>query len=300
MTKADCNVSNCNFEGLPLFTIVMPSLNQVKYLEDAIQSVISQGYPNLEFIIIDGGSTDGSVEIIRRYQDHLDYWVSEPDSGQCGAINKGFALATGDWMAWLNSDDIYLPGALWLVAGTIQANAGCNWVVGSVDVSDVQLHRLGVFEPVCRTDDWMDFVCTKRKNGASLPQPGSFWSRRAWEVAGPLDETLHYAMDHEYWGRLAHYGFRPLCLQKSVAVFRQHMQSKTANGVRGFIADERRVIDNWIERVSATEERILINYRRTLKLRFIFNRLQQRIYFWLTTLHCVVKRSKKEISHSAD
>jgi len=279
---------------LPKITVITPSYNQSAFLEATIRSVLHQHYPNLEYIIIDGGSTDGSVDIIRRYQDHLAYWVSEPDRGQCHAINKGLSIATGDWLAWLNSDDILLPGVLLEVARAIQDNDGCNWIVGAVEFTDVSLNPTAKFKPVCNTDDWLDFVCTKRKNGTALPQAGSFWSRKAWDVAGQLDETLHYAMDHEYWGRLAYHGFRPICLQQTLAMFRLHPHGKTAQGDRNFIADERKVLDNWINRTNGPEARILINYRRTLKMRFIVLRIQRLVNRYLAPLRCVVNKCCKD------
>lgn len=287
-------------ELAPRITIVTPSYNQAAFLEATILSVLNQDYPNLEYIIIDGGSTDGSVEVIRSYQDRLAYWISEPDRGQCHAINKGFALATGDWLAWLNSDDIYLPGALWEVARIIQAKRECNWVVGVVEYADAALKQLGVFAPVCDTDNWLDFVCTKRKNGTALPQAGSFWSRKAWNAAGQLDESFHYAMDHEYWGRLAYHGFRPICLKQPLAMFRLHKQAKTARGYGNFLDEERKVIDNWIVRSTAYEARILNYYRRTLKLRFLLRRIQNQINCYVAPLRNIAQRCCKVNKHNAD
>lgn len=285
---------------MPRVTIVTPSFNQANYLEATIRSVLMQNYPNLEYMVIDGGSTDGSVDIIRRYQDRLAYWVSEPDLGQSHAINKGFALATGDWLAWLNSDDIYLPGALSEVARVIQANKKCNWIVGAVEFVDGDLNPIGSFVPVCKTEDWLDFVCTKRKNGTALPQSGSFWSRKAWDAAGQLDETLHYVMDHEYWGRLAHHGFRPVCLLQPLAMFRLHQQGKTAQGDGNFVAEERRVLGNWIEKATASESRILINYLSTLKLRFLLRRMQHQMNRCLALLRCIAHRYRITVKHFAD
>jgi glycosyltransferase involved in cell wall biosynthesis len=287
-------------KSLPRITVVTPSYNQAAFLEATIHSVLKQDYPNLEYIIIDGGSTDGSIDIIRRYQDRLAYWVSEPDHGQCHALNKGFVLATGDWLAWLNSDDIYLPGALFEVARAINANECCNWVVGAVEFSDVDLNSLGAFAPVCNTDDWLDFVCTKRKNGTALPQSGSFWSRKAWEVAGHLDETFHYAMDHEYWGRLAYHGFRPICLKQPLAMFRLHKQAKTAKGDGNFLDEERKVIDSWIVRSSAFEARILIDYRRTLKVRFLLRSVQHKMNCCLAPLRSIAERFRKAMKCYVD
>lgn len=292
LINIDVDADQYGSNNWPRITIVTPSFNQGSFLEETIRSVVFQGYPNLEYIIIDGGSTDCSVDIIRRYETKITYWISEPDRGQCHALNKGFSMATGDWFAWLNSDDVFVPGALWMVAKTILSHAGCNWVVGAVDFTDVDLKSIGIFKPVCNTDDWLDFVCTKRKNGTALPQSGSFWSHRAWGVAGQLDETLHFAMDHEYWGRLAYHGFRPVCFQQSIALFRQHPQAKTARGDANFIVDEQKVIDNWIGKVSATDSQMLINYRRTLRFRFLLRHIQCLINSCLAPLHVIARHCR--------
>jgi glycosyltransferase involved in cell wall biosynthesis len=261
----------------PRITVVTPSFNQSAYLEETIRSVILQGYPNLEYIVIDGGSTDGSVDIIRRYEEHIAFWVSEPDGGQCQALNKGFRRSTGEWLAWLNSDDVYLPGALMTIAQTIRSRSSINWIVGAVRVGDDRLNKLGTFSPVCDTDYWLDFVCTKKRHGTALPQQGSFWSRRAWEKAGCLDESFHFAMDHEFWGRLAYNGFRPVCLNAELAVFRQHAETKTASGQTSFLADEKAVIDKWLCRVSAADARKLRNYRRTMGIHICLGKIRRLI-----------------------
>ena len=298
LEKPELTVTTMSAErSWPKITIVTPSFNQGMFLEETIRSVLLQGYPNLEYIVIDGGSTDDSVEIIQRYQDQLAYWISEPDSGQCHALNKGFSLATGDWLAWLNSDDIYLPGALWAVARAIRDHEDCHWIVGRVDVVDTNLNTISVFEPFCHTDNWLDFICTKRKNGTSLPQPGSFWSKNAWDVAGQLDETLHYAMDHDFWGRLAYHGFRPICLQQTLALFRLHMLCKSSQGECNFIFDERAVIDKWIGKVSNPDACILINYRRTLKLRFFVQRIRHRIECYLSPIYKIARLLRKSVLH---
>lgn len=286
--------------SFPKITIITPSYNQADFLEATIRSVLMQNYPNLEYIVIDGGSTDGSIEIISHYQDRLAYWVSEPDTGQCQALNKGFVRATGDWMAWLNSDDIFLPGALWTVARTIRSNVECDWIVGAVDFVDADLKPVGVFKPVFRTNDWLDFVCTKLKNGTALPQAGSFWSRKAWDAAGKLDESLHYAMDHEYWGRLAYNGFRPICLEQILALFRLHQQGKTARGENEFLVEERIIVEKWLRRVTVPNEvQVLTNYRRTFGLRLLMRNFQHRLNSFLAPFRSLVQRLRRAFNYNA-
>lgn len=232
--------------GWPRISVITPSFNQGQYLEETLRSVLLQGYPNLEFIVIDGGSTDGSREILQRYSPWLDCWVSESDHGQAHALNKGFARATGDWLTWLNSDDLFMPDALWTVAEAIRSHSAVDWVVGTTIVTDAGLQPLRRFEPVCGSDDWLDFLCNKRATGTSLPQPGSFWSRRAWDAAGPLDETLCYVMDYEYWARLARHGYRPALVDANLAMFRLAPNSKSGSGMAKFIHEEQQVIGRYL------------------------------------------------------
>jgi len=185
-------------QSWPKISIVTPSYNQGQYLEKTFQSVLGQSYPNLEYIIIDGGSTDNSVEIIKKYEKHLAYWVSEKDRGQSHAINKGFAHATGDLFCWLNSDDCYTPGALKTVAEVYRDNPETGAIVGAGDMVDESGNVLHHIEPFDVTVNslyrWVDRF---------FWQPSCFFSRQAWERCGPLDEDLHFAMDLDLWLKIA-------------------------------------------------------------------------------------------------
>jgi glycosyltransferase involved in cell wall biosynthesis len=184
---------------LPRISVVTPSYNQGAFLEGTITSVLSQDYPGLEYFVIDGNSTDDSVAIIKRYADRLTYWISEPDRGQSHAINKGFARASGDILAWLNSDDQLEPGALRAVAEEALRFPDVGVFVGEGQMVNragrvVYYKRPGqlTFEEICH---WLD--------GGDFMQPSCFFRRSAWEVAGPLNETIHIALDLDLWLRMA-------------------------------------------------------------------------------------------------
>lgn len=206
--------------GMPKICIVTPSYNQAQFLERTIVSVLNQNYPNLEYIIIDGGSTDGSVDIIRKYEKYIAYWVSEPDDGQADALNKGFDRSTGEILAWLNSDDMYLPGALFKVADTFQKHPDATLVYGDyikIDAADrcTALRRQPSFDyQVC-----LHAYCIAM-------QPASFFRREAFFEVGGLNSTLYYTMDYDLILRLARYG-RVLHLSEYVVAFRFHAMCKT-------------------------------------------------------------------------
>ena len=178
----------------PRISIVTPSYNQGQFIEETIRSVLLQRYPNLEYIIIDGGSTDNSVEVIKKYEPWLTYWVSEKDEGQCDAINKGFSKTSGEILAWLNSDDYYLKDAFLRVA-KYPWKEHIGAVVGNGYHINTKGKKILTIEPKELTFqsflDWM--------GGSDFLQPSCFFTRKAWLECGPLDNSLNYCLDVKLW-----------------------------------------------------------------------------------------------------
>jgi len=207
-------------------SIVTPSYNQARYLETTIRSVLEQDHPDVEYIIVDGGSKDGSLEIIKKYADRLAWWVSEPDRGQTDALNKGFARATGEVLAWLNSDDTYQPGAIAEAAAYFQDHPEAGLVYGDANFIDEEGRVTGHF-PAAQTD-----LARLQRGYVHVPQQSSFFRADLWRRVGPLDPSFYFAMDYDLWVRLArvapvHY------TPRLWANFRIHLHGKT------FVADDR-------------------------------------------------------------
>jgi glycosyltransferase involved in cell wall biosynthesis len=210
----------------PQVSIVTPSYNQAPFLEETIRSVLDQDYSDLEYIIVDGGSTDGSLEIINRYTDRLAWWVSEPDRGQTDAINKGFQQAHGDILAWLNSDDTYLPQALSRAVSYLQAQPDIAMVYGDANLIDGSGNVIGKF-PARQTN-----YRRLRRGYVHIPQQAAFFRADLWRKVGPLDPSFYFAMDYDLWVRLAR--IAPLQhVPESWANFRLHEAGKS------IVADER-------------------------------------------------------------
>jgi glycosyltransferase involved in cell wall biosynthesis len=211
----------------PRISIITPSLNQCAYLERTIVSVLENGYPNVEYIVVDGGSSDGSVEIIERYAAHLAYWVSEPDRGQAHAINKGLARATGEIVAYINSDDYYLPGAFAAAADAMRRQ-GVRWVAGRCryEHADGTLETLYVPKPPSMPRR------TLIRETWYVPQASSFWRRDVFDDVGPLREDLQYVFDLEFGLRCALSGVTPTCIDYEVAVRYLHDEAKSATPER--------------------------------------------------------------------
>lgn len=218
-------------------------------------------------MIVDGGSTDGSAEIIERYAPWLAYWWSGRDGGQVAAINNGLARATGDWRTWLNSDDFYVRGALIRVGGVSPSVA---WCVGETGYTDIAGRHIGRFPRSYRARSlvgdgpftWIDVLCAS-SSGTALPQQSSFWSGAAHATVGPLDESLTYVFEHDLWVRLSHAGFAPLLVADELTLYRIHPEQKTRGGTRAAaFVEEASVTDRWLDRCPREHRSILRGYRR--------------------------------------
>ena len=207
----------------PLVSIVTPSYNQVAYLEDTIRSVLEQDYEPIEYVVVDGGSTDGSVEIIERYADRLAWWTSEPDDGQAQAINKGFAHTSGEILGYLNSDDTLLPHAVSRLVAALEADLELVCAYGDALWLDPSGRTMGH----ALAHSW-DPVPMLRSGSARLHQPAALWRRAAWERVGCFEESLHYTFDTLFFLRLATIG-PARHLPEPLAGYRLHPDSKSTS-----------------------------------------------------------------------
>ncbi len=205
----------------PLVSIITPSFNQARYLEATIKSVLEQDYPRIEYIIVDGGSTDGSVDVIKKYEGRLAWWVSEQDKGQTDAINKGFNRATGEILAWINSDDTYNPGAVGQAVKYLFENPEVGLVYADCNFIDEDGRVIGKFN-AAQTD-----LRRLREGYVHIPQQTMFFRAKYWKELGPLDPSFYFAMDYDLWTRIAaHAPFKYLA-GKTWANFRLHTSGKT-------------------------------------------------------------------------
>jgi glycosyltransferase involved in cell wall biosynthesis len=236
-------------------SIITPSFNQAEFLEQTILSVLDQDYEPLEYIIIDGGSTDGSVDVIRRYEEHLAYWVSEKDRGQSHAINKGLKRASGEVISWLNSDDLYLPRTLHTVADYFRKNDSALIHGKTILFGDSLQEKVKGAE--------QQDLRARYLAGIPFPQPSSFFRRSALLEQGFLDETLHYGMDYDLFVRLA-LNYELLPAEDIFSKYRLHGESKSMAQSRNFADDWAKVFSKVLRSFTFTED--LIEDMRELDL----------------------------------
>ncbi len=204
----------------PLVSIITPSFNQARFLETTMESVLSQDYPGVEYIVVDGGSSDGSVEIIKKYETRLAWWISEADRGQTDAINKGLAHARGSILAWLNSDDAYLPGAISSAVARFVEKPEAGLIYGDANYIDEAGQIIGRF-PAAQTD-----YHRLRQGFVHIPQQAAFFRADLWRDVGPLDPSFYFAMDYDLWVRIA--GIAEVrYVHQTWANFRIHTGGKT-------------------------------------------------------------------------
>jgi glycosyltransferase involved in cell wall biosynthesis len=220
-----------------LVSIITPSYNQARFLSETIRSVLAQDHPPNEYIVIDGGSTDNSTDIIKSYQDRLAYWVSEPDNGQAQAINKGFRLATGSVFAWLNSDDTYHPGAVGAAVTYLDQHPEIDVIYGDIEFVDASGKSLSTMR-AWEFDPQLQMCATNL-----IPQPAAFFRRSMFEQVGGLDETFHLALDYDLWVRMLAAGARFAHVHQVWATYRVHPASKTDKQAEFFASEVKRSVD---------------------------------------------------------
>ena len=229
----------------PRITVVTPSFNQAAFLERTILSVLGQDYPNLEYFVVDGGSTDGSVDIIRKYSDKLAWWVSEPDRGQTDAINKGLRRATGEWVAWQNSDDIFYPGSFHEMAAAAIKWPQAGLIIGDmmlIDEHDRPLRDIRYVTPSYNA---------LRAEGMVLANQAAFWRRHFHQEIGFLAEDMHYSFDYEWFLRLTRHA-KCFHVASVWGGLRLHGETKTSTQARMFQEENRRILagrkmPNWLK-----------------------------------------------------
>ncbi|MCX6267467.1 MAG: glycosyltransferase family 2 protein [Bacteroidetes bacterium] len=244
-------------KSYPKISIVTPNLNGDKHLEYTIQSVIKQNYPNLEYIVIDGGSTDGSIEIIRKYEKHITYWESAPDKGLYHAIQKGFEKSTGEIMGWVNSDDIHLPNSLFTLSELFSVNNEIHWIQGYPVVIDDH-NRIVFHRPAVNSK--FSFYLKDYQGGSFIQQESTFWTRKLWEKAGGYISTEYkFAGDFELWMRFFNHSSMYLT-EAMLGAFRiRHEGQISMMNYKDYLRECNQIIDACLMKLPVKETQFLKN-----------------------------------------
>jgi glycosyltransferase involved in cell wall biosynthesis len=257
MQTNDTTLANSSMVEWPRITVVTPSFNQARYLERTIKSVLDQGYPNLEYMIVDGGSTDGSVDIIRKYESQLSWWVSEKDRGQAHAINKGLQRATGEWLAWQNSDDIYYAQTFNHLVSIVKKNPQADLITADVNLInefDVPFRELRYPKP-----SYSGLVA----EGMVLTNQAAFWRRDLQQKVGYINESYVCSFDYDWFLRLMQHSFQVCHVRKVWGGYRFHLATKTTQQAAVFIKEMQQILSG---REMPTWKRVLFKARRYLTL----------------------------------
>lgn len=257
----------------PKVTIVTPSYNQGQFIEETIQSVLAQTYPNIEYIVVDGNSTDGTHAILEKYREQIDRLIIEPDKGQSDAINKGFRLATGQLVGWLNSDDVLLPGAVEAAVSTFQRHPGSSILYGDLVVIDEQGHELTTLMP----PKHLTFAMLVNGKGM-IVQPGSFYPADLVRQVGGLNENFYIIMDRDLWIRLLQLGDGHHT-GRNMACFRHHQKAKSSEPPTTYLRETLllnkqyppHLLSRRTFQLIGLKVRCLFSGRQSLKIQEIYN-----------------------------
>lgn len=272
-TKSSLELAKASPGGLPRISIITPSLNQGRFIRRTIESVLSQNYPNLEYLVMDGGSSDNTLDVLNSYSGRVK-WVSENDQGQTHAINKGLRMATGDIVAYLNADDLLLPGSLLKVARVFMDNPEALWATGKCRIINDDDREIRGWLTM-----YKNFWLHIRSHSVFLvmdyiSQPATFWRADALTRLGFLDESLHYVMDYDYLLRL-YAESPPVFIPEYLAAFRLHVESKTTAKTSSSEGGAGRYLEE--------ESAVIRRYTRSWFL-FLLYRIHRRLMVWVYSL----------------